>query len=401
MNNRLRWLAIGVFLFSSTLNYLDRQLLAAVAPLLRGEFHLTNEDYGLLLTGFSVMYALTAPFAGLFIDRVGLNTGISTAVAVWSLAGMSTGLAGSLGGLFASRAALGAAEAAGVPGTGKANATYLAPQELALGTAASQIGLSIGGVAAPLLVGFLAPVYGWRSVFVVCGALGFIWIPIWLFTAKRVPKREVPAGAAQFAIKDLLQDQRFWALVAANFLYMTMYTLWTNWTTLYFVEARGMTSVEANRQFAWIPPVFGTLGGFAGGAIAFRLIRSGMPVFQARMRVVLLCAVLLLGTATVPLMPTAVWAAAAICFSFFWVTAMSTNIYVMPIDFFGPARAAFGVAALTAAYGVMQAFVSPAIGRLIDRFGFASVCWTLAPLPLLAFAVLKVFCNGNSSRHGR
>ena len=141
MNNRLRWVAIGVFLFSSTLNYLDRQLLAAVAPLLRGEFHLTNEDYGLLLTGFSVLYALAAPFAGLFIDRVGLNAGISTAVAVWSLAGMSTGFANGLGGLLASRAALGAAEAAGVPGTGKANATYLAPQELALGTAASQIGL--------------------------------------------------------------------------------------------------------------------------------------------------------------------------------------------------------------------------------------------------------------------
>ena len=35
---------------------------------------------------------------------------------------------------------------------------------------------------------------------------------------------------------------------------MTMYTLWTNWTTLYFVEARGMSPVEANRQFAWIPP---------------------------------------------------------------------------------------------------------------------------------------------------
>src|SRR6185369_12588454 len=191
MNNRLRWVAIGVFLFSSTLNYLDRQLLAAVAPLLRGEFHLTNEDYGLLLTGFSVLYALAAPFAGLFIDRVGLNAGISTAVAVWSLAAMSTGFANGLGGLLASRAALGAAEAAGVPGTGKANATYLAPQELALGTAASQIGLSIGGVAAPLLVGFLAPLYGWRTVFVVCGALGFVWIPIWLFPSRRVPKRQV------------------------------------------------------------------------------------------------------------------------------------------------------------------------------------------------------------------
>jgi len=395
----LRWLAIVVFMFSSTLNYLDRQLLAALAPTLRAEFGITSEGIGVLILGFSVAYAISAPLGGMLIDRIGLNRGISIAVGFWSLAGIATGFAGSFTGLFATRAALGAAEAAGIPGSGKANATYLAPHELALGTAVNQIGLSIGGVLAPLLVGFFAVTYGWRILFIACGCAGFLWIPVWWFVAARVPRRESTSRGSPLLIGDLLRDRRFWGLVLASALYMTMYTLWTNWTTEYFVRGRGLTQVEANRQFAWIPPVFATLGGFTGAAIAYRLIRGGMPVFRARMRVCLLSAVILLATAAVPYMPSTAWAAAAISLSFFWVTAMSTNIYVMPIDFFGAGRAAFGVAGLTLAYGVMQAFVSPAYGRMIDKFGFSTLCLTLAPLPLIAVAVLWFFCNAHPTRN--
>jgi ACS family hexuronate transporter-like MFS transporter len=384
----LRWVAVLVFLFSSTLNYLNRQLLAAAAPSLKIEFHLTDRDYGFVLLAFSIVYAVAAPFAGLFIDRVGLNRGMTIAVGAWSLIGMATGLAGGFESLLLCRALLGVAEAAGIPGSGKATGTFLLPHEFALGGAVSQIGLSVGGVAAPLLVGYLAGPFGWRSVFAFCGALGFLWIPIWLYTARAVPKQREPGTARPVAIAQMLKDRRFWGLVIANILYMTMYTLWTNWTTLYFVEARGMTQAQANRQFAWIPPIFATAGGLAGGAMAFRLIRAGRSVTSARLLVCTLSALLLLATAAVPLMPGAGWAAAAISFSFFWVTAMSTNVYVMPIDFFGVARAAFGVSALTFAYGLMQAVVSPLIGELIHRYGFGTVCVAFSVLPLASVAVL-------------
>ncbi len=386
----LRWVAIIVFLASSTLNYLDRQLLAAMAPILKAEFHLTDRDYGVLLFAFSIAYAASAPFAGYFLDRAGLNRGTTVAVAVWSLAGMLTGLAGGLESVLLCRALLGAAEAASIPGFGKANGTYLLPSELAIGTAINQIGLSIGGIAAPLLVGYMAGPFGWRSVFVLCGALGFLWIPVWLYTAKRIPASRQLQGQRPEGVGRMLHDRRFWGIVIANLLYMTMYTLWTNWTTLYFVEARGMSQEAANRQFAWIPPIFATAGGLLGGAIAFRLIRAGVPVTAARMRVCLLSAVLLLGTAAVPWMPSAGWAAAAISFSFFWTLAMSTNVYVMPIDFFGASRAGLSVSALTFAYGVMQAFVSPLIGQLIHLHGFAPVCVSFSVLPLAAYGVLRV-----------
>jgi hypothetical protein len=172
-------------------------------------------------------------------------------------------------------------------------------------------------------------------------------------------------------------------------LYMTLYTLWTNWTTLYFVHARGMTLQDANRNFAWIPPLFGTLGGFCGGWLSFHWIRRGVAVQRARMRVCWLGAALALVTATIPLMPTPALAAVAISLSFFACVSIVTNVYSMPTDLFGAGRAAFGSAALTFGYGAMQAVVSPLIGRLVDQLGFAAVCATFAALPLAGIAVLR------------
>ncbi len=383
-----RWIAIGVFVLSSSLNYLDRQLLAALAPTLRGEFQLSNEDYGLVVSVFAIVYAVVAPAAGWFIDRAGLNMGAAIAVALWSLAGAATAWTRSFSGLLASRTVLGAAEAAGIPAAGKANATYLEPREFALGTAFNQVGITLGSVAAPLLVTLMQPRYGWRSTFAVCGALGFLWIPLWLFTSKRVPARSQDSSVSKPG-GGLLRDPRFWGLALANAFVMTLYALWSNWTTLYFVQERHMTQDQANRQFAWIPAVFATAGGFFGGVMSYRWIRAGMNVLRARLRICWISAVILLATAAVPLMPHPALAAAAISLSFFWTLAISTNVYALPIDLFGPAHAGLGVAALTSSFGLMTAFVSPWIGGVVDRVGFAPVCVVLSAMPLVGVAILR------------
>jgi len=390
MASRLRWLVLSVFVFSTALNYLDRLLLAALAPTLKSEFHLSNAQYGGVISVFSIVYALTAPVAGWFIDRVGLNTGITVSMAVWSMAGMATGLTRSFGALLASRTVLGMGEAAGIPCAGKANGLYLQPREFAFGTALNQVGITIGSIAAPLMVAAMAPVYGWRSVFLVCGALGFVWIPVWCITAKRFPAKPVEVTAARGGVAKILRDRRIWGLAAANALVMTLYTLWTNWTTVYFVEQHHLSEIQANQHFAWIPPVFATLGGFAGGWMAFRSIRSGLDAVRARLRICWLAAGVLLLTAGVPLMQTPALAAALISFSFFWCLAISTNLYAMPIDFFGAGHAAFGVSILTASYGLMQTVLSPLIGAMVDHFGFSMVCVVLSVMPLAGIGILRV-----------
>jgi MFS transporter, ACS family, aldohexuronate transporter len=384
----LRWLAIGMIVFSSMINYLDRQLLAALAPTLKSEFHLNNAQYGQIVSAFSVVYGLVAPLAGALIDKVGLNTGITAAVMLWSFASAATGWTTTFPSLLACRSVLGVSEAAGIPASGKANATYLHPSELALGTGINQIGLSLGAIFAPLLVAAMAPRYGWRSTFVLCGVIGLAWVPLWRLTARHAPAlRENYVKPAPY--RDLLRDRRFWGLVLTTVFVMMLYTLWTNWTTVYFVQERHMSQDEANRRFAWIPPVFASLGGIAGGWIMYMWIRRGMDVLKARMRLCWISAAILLSTAAVPLAPTPGLAAAAISLSFFWSVALSGAVYALPIDLFGQGRAAFGVAALTCAYGWMQTFLSPAIGAVVDRTGFSAVCVALSLMPLVGVGILR------------
>lgn len=383
----VRWVVLGVFVISSALNYLDRQILAALAPLIQTEFQLSNADFGLILSAFSITYAAAAPLAGLLIDRIGLNRGISLSVAVWSMAGIATGVVKGLGGLLGCRAALGLAEAAGVPATGKAIVSYLHPDERAVGNAVSQMGLSLGAMVAPPLAVWLAVRHGWRSAFLVTGFAGLLWIPLWNRAAGLAPGQGLAAASAVRAAQ-VIRDRRLWGFITANILSMTIYTLWTNWTTIYLVDAHRLTLVET-AWLAWLPPLFANLGGLLGGALSLAWMRAGAPAVAARMRACLISALALLATAAIPWMPTAGWALAGICLSFFWCAAMSVNLYTLPLDIYGAGPAAFAVSMLTCAYGVMQTVFSPLIGAMIDRYGFEPVCVLFAVLPLAGYGILR------------
>jgi ACS family hexuronate transporter-like MFS transporter len=383
---RFRWLVLAVFVLSSAINYLDRQSLAALAPLVRAEFHLSNTQYGLILTAFSIAYMASAPFAGMLIDGVGLNRAISLAVGLWSCAGISTGFTRGLGGLVGCRAVLGVGEAAGVPASGKAIYQYLRPAERALGNALSQAGMSLGLILAPPIATWLAMRGGWRQAFVFTGALGLVWIPLWNWAARRATP-PAPAETAPRACPSVLRDPRLWAFVAANAMGMIGYSLWTNWTTLYLVEVHGLTLVQA-AWYAWIPPLAAMLGGFAGGWLSMRLIERGVPPIAARFRVCLAASVVALATAAIPAAPTPAWASAGISLSIFAVAAFSVNMYTLPLDAFGGARAAFAVSLLVASYGAVQALISPAFGKVIDLYGYAPLAIAASLAPLAACAVL-------------
>jgi ACS family hexuronate transporter-like MFS transporter len=383
-----RWLVMGIFLLSSSINYLDRQSLATLAPLIRVEFHLSNAEYGWVLAAFSITYAAAAPFAGLFIDRIGLSRGITIAIGLWSLAAISTGLTRGLGSLVACRAWLGLAEAGGIPAAGKAIHEYLAPPERALGNGLNQAAVFLGAILAPPAATWLAVRYQWRTAFMVTGVAGLLWIPLWNAIARRVKAPSASAGEPFWRTLEILRDTRMWGFILANAISMVTYSLWSNWTTLYLVEVRRLTFVQA-AYFAWLPPLGAMLGGFAGGWLSFRWAKNSIDPVEARGRVCRLCAALGVAAITIPLAPSAAWAVAGISLSILAVSAFSVNLYTMPLDVYGGARAAFAVSLLVSAYGAMQTVASPALGAVVDRYGFAPLCVIASVASIAAYAMLR------------
>ncbi len=382
----LRWLAVSVFIISSTLNFLDRALLAALAPLIMAEFHFNQQAYGILISAFSIAYAVSSLGVGWCLDRFGVNRAIAVAVAWWSAAAISTGFVSNFGTLAACRAALGMGESAGVPAVGKLNGMYLKPKELAMGAALNQVGISLGLGLAPVWIA-VAYAYSWRAPFVIVGCLSLLWIPLWFRVSRSIPVAEPVRENRKRTSFALLLDRNLLLLVAVNILWMGSYSLWSSWTTLYLINVHGLT-LKQTAAYVWIPPLVSNIGGFLGGWMSLKWMERGVPSIASRRRAIYVSAAGLLLTLLLPLMPNARWATAIIAVSFLFVLAGSVNIYAIPIDLFGPARSGLAISALVFAYGLLQTVISPVIGYLADHHLYRQVVWAVTLLPVLSCVVL-------------
>jgi ACS family hexuronate transporter-like MFS transporter len=375
----MRWLAVSVFIVSTTLNYLDRQLLSALAPLIMSEFHLNHAQYGFLVSVFSIAYAAAALFMGYLLDRVGINRGITIAAACWSAAAASIGLARSFIGLAVCRAALGVGESASVPAVGKLNGIYLEPRERALGAALNQVGISGGLALAPAFIG-LALLYGWRVPFVIAGCTGLLWIPLWLLVSRSIPPAK-PDLITERSRPDLslLTDRNLLLLVGVNILWMGTYSLWSSWTTLYLIGVYKVT-LQETASYVWIPPLVASVGGFFGGWLSF--------AWMSRKNAIMVSAVGTLSALLLPFATNPTAATSIISASFFFALAGSVNIYALPIDLFGPSRSGLAISALVLSYGLLQTVISPVIGWLADRHLYSQAVYLVAIPPLLSCLLL-------------
>lgn len=360
------------------------------------EMHFSQMRFGFLISAFSITYAASSLAAGWLLDRAGVNRGATSAVAWWSLASLSTAFVKSMPGLIACRAALGVGESAGVPAVAKVNAIYLRPAERAMGTAANQIGLSLGLALAPLWIG-VALAHSWRTPFVFTGLFGFLWIPLWLFTTRAIPpSKPAEPSLVRRSNWSILRDRALIPVVIANVLWMGAYSLWSNWTTLYLTHVHHLT-LKQSAAYVWIPPLVSNVGAFFGGWLSLRWIKRSLDAVAARRRAVWVSAAGALVTLLLPFAPDARWATAAISLSFFFALSGSVNIYAIPIDLYGAAHSGLAVSALTCAFGILQTFISPLIGYLSDHQLYTEVVW-LVTVPMLLAALVLMPVNARSSR---
>jgi ACS family hexuronate transporter-like MFS transporter len=176
----------------STISYIDRNTLALLAPTILREAHLSNEQYGFIISSFSIAYMLANPLWGAILDRIGLRRGMTAAVSLWTLASVSHAFAFGFRSFAAARIILGFGEGATFPGSLRTVVQTLQPHQRARGIAIAYSGGSLGALITPIIVTPIAAHWGWRGAFWATGAVGTAWLFLWAALSRRKDIATIP-----------------------------------------------------------------------------------------------------------------------------------------------------------------------------------------------------------------
>ncbi|MBN8924265.1 MAG: hypothetical protein BGP10_09535 [Rhodanobacter sp. 68-29] len=295
---RHRWSICALLLIITTINYMDRQLIGILKPLLQGTLGWSEIDYGNIVLAFQTAYAIGLVLAGRLLDRLGTRRGFSFAVAVWSLAAAAHALTRGVAGFALARFGLGLGESAHFPAAIKTVAEWFPRSERALATGVFNAGATLGALITPLMVPYAIAAFGWRATFVLTGSLGFVWIALWLGLHARLRVRdralteaEVDPDAAPRAPawREVLPQRVAWAFACAKFLTDPIWWLYLFWLPDFFSRQFHLDLQRLSLPTAAVYLAAG-VGSIFGGALSSWLIRRGVAVGRARTLAMLLCA---------------------------------------------------------------------------------------------------------------
>ena len=396
---RVRW-SVGALLAASTVvNYIDRQTLSALAPILKSQFQWTNSDFASLLIAFRLAYTIMQAVGGRLFDVVGSRLGFSLVVGFYSLVAMGTSFAQGLASFRIFRFLLGLGEGPNFPGAAKTVAEWFPKCERAWAVALFDSGTSIGGALAPFIVLYAYKLLGtWRPAFALTGCLGMIWLIVWL-RFYRAPHdhasvsaqelryiregRPFPASAGQAARwRDLIRYRQTWGIVLGRFLLDPFWFFVAEWFALYLIS-KGFR-LEASVLGFWMPFVGADLGNFAGGGLSSYWISRGWSVGKARRAVLLIFGPSMVSLLLVLHTSSYFMALLVFAYASFAYAACSTMFLSLPTDVFASRAVGTvsGMAGTGAGAGTMIS--TYLIGRLTDVTSFAPVILGAAIIPCVA-----------------
>ncbi|MDR1556694.1 MAG: MFS transporter [Tannerellaceae bacterium] len=340
-----RWVICAMLFFATTVNYLDRQVLSLtwkdfIAP----EFHWTNNDYGNITALFSIFYAVSMLFAGRFVDWMDTKKGYLWAIGIWSVGacahafcGIATsgivagewfvgfgrareiiGMVGNVGlivnvsvVLFVfARLILAVGEAGNFPAAIKATAEYFPKKDRAFSTSIFNAGATVGALAAPISIPFIAEIWGWETSFLVIGVFGFIWMGFWVFIYKKPEQHpRVNAGELAYIRQDgddsgtedkperklsfleCLRYRQTWAFAVGKFMTDGVWWFFLFWTPAYLSAVYDMKSSDPASQVAIFTLYVITLLSIIGGWLPTYFVdKKGMNPYAGRMKAMLIFA---------------------------------------------------------------------------------------------------------------
>ena len=191
-----RWTICALIFFATTVNYLDRQVIGILKPLLESDLGIGEKAYSHIIMAFQLFYALGMVIAGRLIDKFGTKIGYGVAVIFWSIAAMGHALARGAISFGFWRGLLGVSESGNFPAAIKTVAEWFPKKERALATGIFNSGTNVGAIVAPIAVPAIVLAWGWQAAFILTGAIGFIWIIFW-FIFYEIPEKQRRLKAAE------------------------------------------------------------------------------------------------------------------------------------------------------------------------------------------------------------
>jgi len=297
-----RWTICALLFFATTINYIDRQVIGILAPVLQKEIGWNEIEYGYIITAFQTAYAIGMFLVGRFMDKVGTKIGYAVGVTIWSIAAMAHALARSVIGFASARFALGLGESGNFPAAIKTVAEWFPKKERALATGIFNAGSNVGAILAPLLVPWIAITYGWQEAFIITGMIGFLWIIFWLiFYEKPEKQKRLKAVEYQYIMSDppdpeekipwlkLMKYKQAWAFAIAKFMTDPIWWFYLYWIPKYLNKEHGLTLNNLGLPLVIIY-LMADIGSICGGWLSSALIKRGWTVSRGRKTAMLICA---------------------------------------------------------------------------------------------------------------
>src|SRR4051794_7839902 len=399
----LRWWMISLIMLGSILNYLTRNTLSVAQVRLKKTLHITERQYSWITGAFQGSIMLQ-PICGYVLDVIGLRIGVAIFVVAWSVINMAHGLAGSWRGIAFLRGLMGFAEGSANPSGVKATAEWFPARERGLAGGIYNIGASFGSMLAPPLVAAAIYLFNWQSAFVITGAMGLVWVVLWLLLY-RPPSRhpwlsqgerqyivsgqeKALAGSAKPSIAHIIAQRNFWGIAIPRFLADPMWGTLAFWLPLYLNKVRGW-DLKHIALFAWLPFLAADLGCIFGGLVSAGLQKyAGMSIVNARRATFTLGAFLMTSVAFAGSVRSPYAAILLFSVAGFAHQTLSVTVITMASDLFRRSEVATvaGMAGTLGNAGLLT--FSLLIGGLVARIGYTPFFVCLSVLDIVGAVVL-------------
>jgi ACS family hexuronate transporter-like MFS transporter len=379
---RYRWTICGLLFFATTVNYIDRQILGILAPVLQAEIHWSEAQYGLIVTAFQAAYALGLLIFGWLIDKYGTKIGYTISIVGWSIAAMAHALAKTPFSFGVARASLGFSESGNFPAAIKAVAEWFPKKERALAVGIFNSGANVGAMIAPAVVPWLTVTYGWQAAFIATGAIGFLWIAFWLLKYDRPERhKKLTKNELEYILSDppelstqnvpwlkLFKYRQTWAFVLGKFMTDPIWWFYLYWLPKFLNKNYGLKLTDLGLPLIAIYSMT-CIGSIAGGWLSSGLIKKGMPVSRSRKFVMLLCAILVLPI-VVASRAASVWPAVALIgLAAAAHQGWAANMFTLPSDMF-PKKAVGSVMGIGGMAGSVGSMIfSASAGFILEWTG--------------------------------